>query len=86
MHGNRDLGIDGVMALTQGLQASSLTRLIRLNLKNVGLNDEGLKTLTDMIESWTFGDAEVICKGVLRSGEDDVSDSSDDDLASDFTF
>jgi len=74
------------MALTQGLQASSLTRLIRLNLKNVGLNDEGLKTLTDMIESWTFGDAEVICKGVLRSGEDDVSDSSDDDLASDFTF
>ena len=41
IHGNRDLGIDRVRVLTQGLQASSLTKLTNLNFEYVGLDDEG---------------------------------------------
>lgn len=80
IHRNSDIGIKGVMALMQGLRASSHTKLANLGLENVGLNDEGIKTLMDLIESGAFGDAKVhYTDGRFPFWNNDSSDSSDDD-------
>lgn len=76
IHGNRGLGIDGVTVLTQGLQASSLTKLTGLDLMDVGLDDAGIKILTNLIESGEFGDAEVVFKPLRSSSYDYLSDST----------
>lgn len=62
MSNNSKLGNDGVTHLTQGLQASFLTKLTQLEIRYVGMDGAGRKCLADEIQSGAFGDTRILYK------------------------
>lgn len=53
------LGNDGVSFLTQSLQASSITKLTEVEVKYVGTDDVGRKSLAEAIKSGAFGNTRI---------------------------
>ena len=56
---SNDLGNDGLRLLTQSLQASSLKKLTLLELKHVGMDDVGRKSLAEAVKSGAFGNTRI---------------------------
>lgn len=56
------LGNDGVTYLTQGLQASPLTKLKDLELKYVEMDNAGRESLADLIGSGAFKQTRILLK------------------------